>query len=489
MRSSFNCTVVSSLWSTETMAQSSDEEKRRKNGKPSPDISLIPELVSAVWLLQLDFDSIVQLESYDDANFYLRTAPTKLEHGGNPSSVSGTEYLIKFHNAVESDNPDVLRGISLLLTRISTYDRKIRICDFSHPFVPVPLKIRSKCAAYSRPLNPSSIDRNDELDDTAYSRIHSINEGTDALNIASRLFRWISGPTLDKATMVTSATPKLMINLGFSLGSITNSLEGFDHPAFHREHCWDLQNFASTYTMFSIFVIESDVKDLIDLVFKNFVEQVMPVAHHFRQSVIMGDCNDANVITNIEMTAVTGIIDFGDAVYTWTINEIAIAMAYALLTAYGQMEPLKCIGCIFGGYISATSESHSSNSNMKDEINLPHLDDKRVFEYGCLHTLICMRLCLSIMIGSFSISKDPSNEYLKLHSYPSKQALKMLMKGADIRSSADTNGSNNKDNQKCLSFSVLSNVISKINSLDISKATNSIDLVTLIADATHYNQL
>ena len=471
------------------MAQSSEEEKKRKNGKPYPDVSLIPELVSAVWLLQLDVESIVQLESYDDANFYLRTAPKKLEHDAGHSFVGGIEYLIKFYNAVESDNPDVLKGISLLLTRISSYNHKSKICDFSHPLVPVPLKIRSKRAAYSRLPNSSSTDRIDEDDDIAYLQIHSINEESDALNIASRLFHWIPGPTLDKATMVTSTTPKLMVNLGSSLGSITNSLEGFDHPAFHREHCWDLQNFASTYTIFSVFVIESDVKDLIDMVFKNFVEQVMPVAHHFRHSVIMGDCNDANVITNIEKTAVTGIIDFGDAVYTWTVNELAIAMAYALLTAYGQMEPLKCIACIFGGYIHATSERHSIDNCSKNEINEAQFEDRRAVEYDCLHTLICMRLCLSIMIGSFSISKDPSNEYLKLHSIPSKQALKMLLKGSGTLLSVDSTESNNGDNKKCLSLSLLSKVVSELSSLDISKATNSIDLIKLIADATEKSQL
>jgi hypothetical protein len=43
-----------------------------------------------------------------------------------------------------------------------------------------------------------------------------------------------------------------------------------------------------------------------------------------------------------------------------------------------------------------------------------------------LHTLIAVRLSTSIAIGAYSISKEPNNEYLKLHSQPAKEALKML---------------------------------------------------------------
>jgi hypothetical protein len=47
-----------------------------------------------------------------------------------------------------------------------------------------------------------------------------------------------------------------------------------------------------------------------------------------------------------------------------------------------------------------------------------------------LHTLICVRLCISIMIGAYSISKDPTNEYLKLHAHPAKEALRKMLRGA-----------------------------------------------------------
>lgn len=473
------------------MAQSNEEEKRRKNGKPVPDVSLVHEITSAAWQLQVDVGSIAQLESYDDANFYLRAVSATSAHDAHFPSATETEYLIKFYNAVESDNPDILRGISQLLTTISSYDRTSTIDSFIHPLVPLPLKVRSGYITDPRCFYASNNDRNDVPDDIAYSQISSLC-GKDQ-TIASRLFHWIRGPTLDKAREITSSTPLLMVNLGFSLGSITNSLKGFDHPAFHREHCWDLQNFASTYTIFSVYIDEPDIKDLVDAVFKNFREQVIPISHLFRRSVIMGDCNDANVITNVERTSVTGIIDFGDAVYTWSVNEIAIAMAYALLTTYGQTEPLKCIACIFGGYKYATDEYHSSiNCDDVDkscEKTLSELDQELSIEYGCLHTLICMRLCLSIMIGSFSISKDPTNEYLKLHSQPSKQVLRMLSKVADILPFVSVSGIHGDGERKCLSSSTLLKVFSNISNTDISKATDSKGLAELFVDIAHKSEV
>lgn len=45
-----------------------------------------------------------------------------------------------------------------------------------------------------------------------------------------------------------------------------------------------------------------------------------------------GDFNDANIVVTPDRQDVTGIIDFGDATHTWLVNDVAIAMAYAMLS-------------------------------------------------------------------------------------------------------------------------------------------------------------
>jgi Ser/Thr protein kinase RdoA (MazF antagonist) len=142
-------------------------------------------------------------------------------------------------------------------------------------------------------------------------------------------------------------------------------------------------------------------------VHQRFHDTILPLSAQLPTSVIMADCNDANVIvTEGENCEVTGLIDFSDAVHTWRVNELAIAMAYALLTSYGKEEPYKALGALLVGYIS-----------------LQRLTDA---ELDVLSTLIQVRLAISVMVGSCAISKEPENEYLKLHCIPGRAAIEFL---------------------------------------------------------------
>mmetsp|Transcript_64542 Transcript_64542/g.179056 ORF Transcript_64542/g.179056 Transcript_64542/m.179056 type:complete len:134 (+) Transcript_64542:134-535(+) len=80
--------------------------------------------------------------------------------------------------------------------------------------------------------------------------------------------------------------------------------------------------------------------------------------------VIMGDYNDANVIFRPNEASdagvaspewkVGGVIDFGDMVYTWRINELAIAMAYSMVsswaTADNERHCVDAAACVLRGF-------------------------------------------------------------------------------------------------------------------------------------------
>ena len=469
-----------------SMASTSTDEVRRKEGKPAPTVSEVLQLTSSAWKLTIEEGSITQLESYDDANFYIRA--TNVGDCEKVESASITsEYLIKFYNAVESNNPEMLQGLSLLLREISCYSAPCNKCGFGHPTVPVAVAVDTTFNA--RSTSEDALDQ-DILKDIVYSNARSAYKDSEIMLIAARLFRWIPGPTLNKAGQLTLISPKLMVNLGFSLGSLTNSLQNFDHPTFHREHSWDLRNFTTTYSLFSQYVQEQDVADLIKAVHITFEKEVLPSATLFRKSIIMGDCNDANVILNEEMSAVTGIIDFGDAVYTWSVNEIAIATAYALLTPYGMGEPLECMAYIFGGYMFSTKHCQNRESEVNGDMYISNENDYA--ERQCLHTLICVRLCISIMIGAFSISKDPSNEYLKLHSHPAKQALRMLNSGNEAELSKESKGLSTRgqvQGKLTANPSTTLEMYNNISKVDLSQSTDSASLVGLLAGIVDKLQL
>ena len=52
-----------------------------------------------------------------------------------------------------------------------------------------------------------------------------------------KLLTYISGSSLDSITDISS---KLIKNIGYSMADYHRAMRGFDHPAAHRSHRWDL---------------------------------------------------------------------------------------------------------------------------------------------------------------------------------------------------------------------------------------------------------
>ena len=61
----------------------------------------------------------------------------------------------------------------------------------------------------------------------------------------------------------------------------------------------------------------------------DFEAEVLPAAPGLRCGVLQGDFNDANII--LQGGAVNAVLDFGDAVHSWRVNDVAIAMAYVMV--------------------------------------------------------------------------------------------------------------------------------------------------------------
>lgn len=126
-------------------------------------------------------------------------------------------------------------------------------------------------------------------------------------------------------------------------------------------------------------------------------------------------CNlwpDANIIIDSSegRHQVAGVIDFGDMVHTWRVNEVAIAVAYAMLSTWGQQE---------GNHILAAVALLRG---------LAEVEQLHRQEVGLLRTLVACRLACSYTFGMFSYSQDPSNEYLLHHAAPAGRALEVSSK-------------------------------------------------------------
>mmetsp|Transcript_1044 Transcript_1044/g.1730 ORF Transcript_1044/g.1730 Transcript_1044/m.1730 type:complete len:411 (+) Transcript_1044:72-1304(+) len=352
------------------------EQEQRNKKKPNPDVDTIASFVLQNWSKTVIPASVKRIDSYDDANFYLEAV-------GNTGSKGS--YLVKYYNAVETVCPDILHGLSHMLNSVNDN-------------IKIPLQVPTI-------IPPSGNSENNFVFDTACKTAEGGAE-----KVAVRLFHWIHGTTMSRM----KPNLRLMTELGTGIGHVWQSLREFDHPSFHRTHLWDLKQFSMSYPLLS-YVEDPLVREHIQSVHSLYTETILPVSDQFKQSVIMGDCNDANVIvTDVANAAdaadckVEGLIDFSDAVHTWSVNEIAIAMAYALLNAYGKEAEHrhKSIGALLAGYTSVHPLSD--------------------VEIQSLPVLILTRLSISVMVGACAISKSPDDAYLKLHAVPGRDAIKFL---------------------------------------------------------------
>ena len=194
-----------------------------------------------------------------------------------------------------------------------------------------------------------------------------------------RLVRYLPGVPLAEVRPHTSG---LLHDLGRKLGQLAQALADFDHTAVHRDFHWDLANGNRVVNEFAALI---DNESLRDLVLKCRYE--LPA--NLRRSVIHGDANDYNLLVNPESMTVSGLIDFGDMVYSYTVGDLAIAIAYVILD---KTDPHAAAAEIVSGY--------------RSEFAL--LDE----ELEAVWPLVRLRLAMSVCHAAHQLRQQPENKYL-----------------------------------------------------------------------------
>ena len=160
-----------------------------------------------------------------------------------------------------------------------------------------------------------------------------------------RLLTYLEGRLLAK---VNPHSTVLLENLGATCGHLCQGLKDFDHVGAHRYFKWDNSNVSWVKAHLAIFDTPEE-KALVQYFLTLFQTDVEPILPTLRKSVNYNDANDYNVLVNENLAnpQISGLIDFGDVVYTHTINEVAIAAAYALM---GKVAPLDAACEILKGF-------------------------------------------------------------------------------------------------------------------------------------------
>ena len=210
-----------------------------------------------------------------------------------------------------------------------------------------------------------------------------------------RLLTYLPGKPL---ALVKPHDADLSASLGRFFGTIDQALQDFDHPATHRDFHWDLQNAGQIITGYQQYIHIPEDRQLVKALLKHFQANTEPQMADLRSGVIHNDANDYNVLVEPHGNrgnTVTGVIDFGDMVYTRIVCEVAIACAYAML---GKADPLTVAGNVIGGY-------HQSFPLTEQELMV-------------LFDLICMRLCMSVCHAANQSRQEPDNAYLRISEQP-----------------------------------------------------------------------
>jgi 4-aminobutyrate aminotransferase-like enzyme/Ser/Thr protein kinase RdoA (MazF antagonist) len=302
--------------------------------------------------------SAAPLPSERDQNFLLSCAPSHLQ---SPGSSGDEQFVLKIANSAEA---------------FEVLDLQNKLIQF---------------------LTASRI----ELE---FPRIVQTVTGEDIATIKGengdehfvRLLTWLHGVCLAKAEPHDC---RLLSSLGRALAQMDAALTEFSHPAAHRPLYWDLRNAGLARELVGL--LPESRRPLVERFFTEW-EQID--WSRLRFSVIHNDANDYNVLVSEPLEQrVTAILDYGDMVYTATVCDLAIALAYVMLDKH---DPIGAAAQVLAAY-------HEIYPLTEPEIDI-------------LYTLGVTRLCCSVCFAARQTRDAPYNEYLNISNTPAWALLERL---------------------------------------------------------------
>ena len=208
-----------------------------------------------------------------------------------------------------------------------------------------------------------------------------------------RLQSWVTGRLLES---VTPRSYALLEEWGKTMALLTKSLKDYDHPAAHRFYKWNPSEVLYSKKYKDYFSSDSR-REIANYFWDLFEKNALPFLPTLRKGINHNDGHGMNLLVNNDLLnpQVSGIIDFGDILYTETINELAIACAYACMDV---PDPIAAAAQVIKGY------NHI----------YPLLEE----ELDVLFPLICARLLITATMASYNRHNDPHNEYLVISEKP-----------------------------------------------------------------------
>lgn len=213
-----------------------------------------------------------------------------------------------------------------------------------------------------------------------------------------RLVSWVEGEPLAE----TGRSEAALESVGHMLGRFDAALKGFMHPGALRDLDWDIRTAGRSSGRLS-HIADTEDRALVERFLKRFAT-IAPRLATLRAAVIHNDANDWNVLVDAaNHDRISGLIDFGDALHTPVIAEVAIASAYAGLD---HADPIGAAAAIARGF-------HAEYPLLEEEVDL-------------LFDLIAARLVTSVTMSASRRVHAEDNPYLAISERPAWTLLRKL---------------------------------------------------------------
>jgi Ser/Thr protein kinase RdoA (MazF antagonist) len=194
-----------------------------------------------------------------------------------------------------------------------------------------------------------------------------------------RLLSFIKGTVLENLSDISSI---LLKNIGISLARYNLAMQGFDHPASHRSHRWNLTEAGQHRDKITL-VEDPERQALLAWGFDAW-QQAESELKSLPWQFIHGDMNPENILVTGDR--VSGLVDFGDSCFNPVVCDLAICLAYIMMD---QDDPLETAAIVTRAYHEIRGLSDA--------------------ELAVLLPLICGRLASSIAVSAARRTIDPDN--------------------------------------------------------------------------------
>jgi len=318
------------------------------NVRPTFTIEQVRQVLDSYY--KIEADTIVELSAELDRNFYVK-------------ATDGHEYILKVAHA--SLSPQILDLQNSALKHIA---QTVNLCPQLIPTV--------------------------QNTDTCII-------ATDNGDYTIRLLNYLEGiPLVD----FQPHSDELLSDIGTQLGKLSNALQSFDHPEKRLDYRWNILNFLDVISYMDGMTQEKQA--IINHFIRMYEQEVSPRLDTLRHGYIYNDANDHNILVQAQSLTdyqVSGVIDFGDMVYSPTIMELAVCLAYVMMD---KPHPLYTASCVIQAY-------HQQHPLSEDDI-------------AVLFPLVCARLCMSVCISWYQQKQEPDNKHLSISEKPAWRLLRRL---------------------------------------------------------------